>query len=138
MKYSLTINQLPVPQARPRVTQWGTYDPKYKEKKKYKAEINKKWLYLPCTEGLELNVVIVLPIPRSYGRRKICAIEENDYIHVIKPDASNFLKFIEDCMTGIVYKDDSQIYYLQARKKYGENPRLDIDIETKEKLKIRY
>ena len=46
-------------------------------------------------------------------------------------------KFIEDCMTGIVYKDDSQIYYLQARKKYGENPRIEVTIETKEKLKIR-
>ena len=133
-QYSFSIDQKPIPQARPRVTKWGTYDPKLKEKKKYKAEIAEKWLYLPLLEPLRLKTTFVMPIPKSYGKRKICEIYENECIHCIKPDCSNLLKMIEDSMTGLVYKDDSLIFHLEATKIYGETPKIEIIIETQENL----
>ena len=134
MIYSFSIDQIPVPQARPRVTRWGTYDPKSKEKKRYKTEIALKWLFKPLYEPLKLKMIFYMPIPKSYGKRKIREIYENECRHCIKPDCSNLLKMIEDCMSGIVYKDDSLIFHLEAFKMYGETPRIEIIIETQEKL----
>ena len=99
-QYSFSIDQIPVPQARPRVTRWGTYDPKSKEKKKYKAEIALKWAFKPLYEPLKLKMIFYMPIPKSYGKRKICEIYENECRHCIKPDCSNLYKFLEDCTSG--------------------------------------
>lgn len=48
--------------------------------------------------------------------------------HTIKPDASNCIKFYEDCGNGILYNDDSQIIELSAKKYYSDHPRTEITI----------
>lgn len=46
-----------------------------------------------------------------------------------KNDIDNRLKALLDCMTGILYEDDSQIKELHVYKKYDkENPRTEIQI----------
>lgn len=46
-------------------------------------------------------------------------------------DVDNFLKAVLDCMTGIVYADDSQIHVLKAEKCYdSEDPRIEIIIKS--------
>ena len=136
-QYSFSIDQKPIPQARPRVTKWGTYDLKSKEKKKYKAEIAEKWLYLPCIESLSLKAVFILPIAKSTPKKRLKEILEKDNRHFKRPDLSNYLKMIEDCMTGLVFKDDSLIFHLEATKLYGETPRIQIIIETQENLTLK-
>ena len=44
-----------------------------------------------------------------------------------KPDLDNYLKFYLDCMNGIIIKDDSLLYQLDAVKEYGE-PQTIIEI----------
>ena len=46
--------------------------------------------------------------------------------HMKKPDVSNMIKFLEDCLKKTVFEDDNQVYEIVARKVYSEQPRSEI------------
>ncbi len=48
--------------------------------------------------------------------------------HTKRPDLDNCVKFVKDCLNGIVWWDDSQVYEVHAKKIYDENPRTYIII----------
>ena len=59
-----------------------------------------------------LEVVFVLPRPKSLPKR---------VIHDIKrPDLDKLLRALLDAMTGVLYKDDSQVIDIHAVKQYSE------------------
>lgn len=45
-----------------------------------------------------------------------------------KRDIDNGIKLCLDAMTGIVYKDDSEIVCLEVWKDYADEPRIEIEI----------
>lgn len=45
-----------------------------------------------------------------------------------RPDRGNLLKFYEDCLTGIVWVDDSQVVDGAVRKIFAEVPRTVIRV----------
>ncbi len=47
-----------------------------------------------------------------------------------KPDVLKLARAVEDAMTGIVYRDDSQIVQEHLFKSYGEPARVEVKIET--------
>lgn len=47
---------------------------------------------------------------------------------VTKPDVDNIYKSVADVLTGIVYKDDSQITHTVIRKIYSDRPFVKITI----------
>lgn len=63
--------------------------------------------------ALLLDVSFFLPKPKSVKRR----------YPTVKPDVTKLLRGVEDAMTGIVYRDDSQIVVQVASKHYGEPAR---------------
>lgn len=48
------------------------------------------------------------------------------YMH--KPDVDNIAKIIADALNGIAYKDDNQITKLEVIKQYGEEDKVEIEI----------
>lgn len=48
--------------------------------------------------------------------------------HIFKPDLSNLLKYIEDTVTGILFKDDCIIASITTQKIYGDTPRTEFTI----------
>jgi Holliday junction resolvase RusA-like endonuclease len=44
----------------------------------------------------------------------------------VKPDVTKLIRAVEDAMTGIVYRDDSQIVSQRAFKVYGDPERVEI------------
>lgn len=46
-----------------------------------------------------------------------------------KPDALKLARGVEDALTGVIYKDDSQIVQELLHKEYGEPSRVEIEIE---------
>lgn len=71
---------------------------------------------------IHVDVSFFMPLPKSRTKK------EPDTPHHIKPDLSNLVKFVEDVGSGILYKDDSIIASMNARKQYSENPRTEITI----------
>jgi len=50
--------------------------------------------------------------------------------HTSKPDLDNMVKLVKDALTGVFWRDDSQIDALDARKCYGDMPRTEVFIDA--------
>lgn len=46
-----------------------------------------------------------------------------------RPDCDNIAKAILDALNGLAYKDDKQITYLSIEKLYGEENKIEVDLE---------
>lgn len=86
----------------------------------------------PMTCPLSVFITVVLPRPkgdyRANGELKPSAPAH----HTKKPDATKLQRGIEDAMTGIVWKDDSQVVRICTEKRPGERPRAEIVIRPME------
>ena len=80
-------------------------------KKDYQKQLVAQWRKQPIEEDITLTMRIF------FGRKG-------------KHDIDNFNKIIWDSLTGIVWKDDSQIVELHIYKDFDKkNPRVELDIE---------
>lgn len=86
----------------------------------------------PLTGPLAVAVEAVMGVPASWSRPK----RDSALAGVVRPtgapDVDNMLKVI-DGLHGIVFENDSQIVEAKISKRYGENPRLHIEISEAEK-----
>lgn len=80
---------------------------------------------LPLPRGTAIRLIcwFAMPIPKSWPKRALAAIEAGERPpHVKKPDADNLLKFVKDCLNGVAWIDDSQVAFAQATKGYSPEP----------------
>lgn len=68
----------------------------------------------------------------TFWRRKSKWLPKRETLPFRKPDNSNFLKLIEDCLTGIVIPDDGQITTTIAKKRWSANGQGYIEISLEE------
>lgn len=122
-------------QERPRFSRMGkgvrTHDaPKsrsYKELVKLVAWQNKP--QEPILEPIRLEVDVYLMPPKKYHTKpKQELIATGELRPTTKPDIENLLKGIMDGMTGIIYRDDSLVVELVARKFYALTPRAEVTV----------
>lgn len=73
----------------------------------------------PFSGAIGVDVTVVLPIPKSFSKRKQAAAYFGDLLPVKRPDIDNLCKSVLDGMNGIVFLDDAQICRLQVTKLYG-------------------
>lgn len=118
---------LPVPQARPRAFKTPSghirlYDPANCKdwKRTVLAQVLPAKPSAPVEGPLAMDLVFELPRPKSAPKR----VQHP----TTRPDLSNFIKTIEDALTGVVYRDDSQIVALTAIKRYGPEPGVSIRV----------
>jgi crossover junction endodeoxyribonuclease RusA len=77
-------------------------------------------------DAVRLSASFYLPRPKTLPVRRPRA-------HVKKPDLSKLVRALEDALTGVVYRDDSQIVELLVGKYYAaiaEVPHVDVAIEV--------
>lgn len=70
----------------------------------------------PSVLPLALRVVFTFPHKKKRG------------LHDKRPDIDNLLKPLKDALSGVAYKDDSQICNIDATKKYGESGKIEVEI----------
>lgn len=74
----------------------------------------------------------VMPRPKShYGTGKnaeTLKLFSPEY-HTSKPDLDKLIRCVKDALTGVAWKDDSQVCELVADKMYGENPGVVVKID---------
>ena len=54
-------------------------------------------------------------------------------LHIVKPDVDNCIKWILDIFNDIIWKDDTQVVEITAKKMYAEEARTEIIINYLEK-----
>jgi len=128
----IEIDHEPVPQLRPRATRIGNsirlYDPKkvslyktfvkYAGKQQYKGDL--------LTSPLSVEIIFYRPIPKSESKKRKLLMESKEILPIVKPDIDNYTKAVLDALNDVVWKDDSQIVELVAKKYYSEKPRTEI------------
>lgn len=137
MDYEIIIPGVPIAQHRPRFARRGKFVATYSDQ----ATEAGKFLLLakqqipevaPQGTPVALECIFYFPWPASITKKSRKAIEERQSVHCKKPDASNCLKFVEDCLNGIAWYDDSQVWLVLCRKYYDNSPRTQLTIRWRE------
>lgn len=125
----------PIAKKRPRFARRGkhvvTYNDQETEEGKFFLLAREQFNQNPITGAVDLWVRFFMPIPKSTSKKNRESMNLGLIRHTKKPDLDNLVKFVKDCLNGLVWKDDSQVCRLEAVKMYGENPRTEIRIFAK-------
>ena len=78
---------------------------------------------------LSVSLTLHMPIPGSWSKKKRKAAAEGILRPLVKPDASNVAKSIEDGMEGVVYQDDKTICQLTVNKVYSGMARVEVEVK---------
>ena len=84
----------------------------------------------PLEGPLSASMVVQLPVPASWSRKKRADALAGIIRPTSKPDADNYAKAALDAFNQIVFVDDSQVVDLSVRKIYAETPRLVVTVEA--------
>lgn len=78
---------------------------------------------------LKIRIIAYFRVPASYSKRK----RQEAVQHIIKPhnttDVDNIAKVVLDALNKTAYSDDHYVTDLVIRKRYAEDPRLEIEID---------
>src|SRR5574343_295839 len=131
----------PIGQARPRFftrkgkngkTFAGAYNPQESEAAKFGLSVRMQIPngFQPFDGPIAISAKFVLPIPASASKKNHAAMMDGAMLPAKKPDLDNFIKFVCDSLSGIVWKDDVQIckFYEPLEKVYGDQPRTEIEV----------
>jgi Holliday junction resolvase RusA-like endonuclease len=113
---------------------WGNhaYNPRHDEKLFYQLHIKNQYPEnFPIATAVRTEYLFLMGIPSSYTKKKREYMLNDHVEHIKRPDTSNLVKFAEDCLKGIVFKDDSQVVEIHARKIYALIPSTIIKIFLK-------
>jgi Holliday junction resolvase RusA-like endonuclease len=135
----LEIPEIPVAQARPRVTRRGGYFHAYTPTETVRAQTRvREWArkalgtsWRPVTGPVRLSVTVYRPAPTAVPKGRLAVA-----LPTQRPDLDNYLKLVVDALTlnsdGFgVWVDDSQIVEVVASKRYavGRAPGWQILVE---------
>jgi Holliday junction resolvase RusA-like endonuclease len=79
---------------------------------------------------IEIRLTFRMQRPRSHyrdlqGTLRNSAIAEKP---IVAPDLDKLVRAVMDSLTGVVYRDDSQVWSIRAYKEYSEHPGVDVDV----------
>ena len=103
------------------------YDPRAKDKKRIKEEIDSyvKRLYkdFKFFEHPRVSFIFHMPIPKGIPKRMASLYSSGTLKHEKKPDVDNLIKLTLDCMSGILFEDDKLVSFGPCVKLYHPEPK---------------
>jgi Holliday junction resolvase RusA-like endonuclease len=82
---------------------------------------------------VKVRATFFFPRPKShYGTGKNATVlkDHAPVFHQSKPDGDKLARAIGDALTGIVFRDDSQIAVWRIEKRYGDTARCELEITS--------
>ncbi len=106
-------------------------NPNYKEKEAAQWHLRKQHGSRPLLTGaIRADFFFLMPIPKSMPKKQQQRIKAGEKIfHCKRPDATNFRKHAEDCLTGTVWVDDGQVACGETQKYYSFEPKTIIHVQ---------
>jgi Holliday junction resolvase RusA-like endonuclease len=125
---TVIVSGEPVAKGRARMTRRGfAYTPaatrKYEAHARLAAQIAMDGRP-PIDVPVRVELLVELPIPGSWSRRKAEGAITGDVRPTSRPDIDNYTKAILDAINTIVIVDDSQVVDLRAVKKFSVAPKM--------------
>ena len=123
----------PVAKGRPKFGNGHAYTPK--KTRSYEAVLKDAAKVAmhgrPPIEGaLKVEILAAFPVPQSWPKMKQARAYAGTVRPTGRPDADNVLKIAGDALNKIVWNDDSQIVLVNIAKRYSDQPRLRIEVES--------
>jgi Holliday junction resolvase RusA-like endonuclease len=78
---------------------------------------------------VDVELVILLPVPASWPKKKQAAALQGQVYPTKKPDIDNVEKAIFDAINGVVWHDDVQVCDVSKRKRYAEVPGVHVVVK---------
>ncbi|WP_076657676.1 RusA family crossover junction endodeoxyribonuclease [Lactiplantibacillus plantarum] len=134
-----TFMLTPVQQQRPRATRYGRsirlYDPK--AVKQFKQAVAEEAMLTYRNQPLSGSLAVTLVFYRPFYRpvqQSLSKVEkqrriDGRHLPVVKPDLDNYIKSFLDALHGIYWQDDALITDIVASKRYGRQPRIEIEVK---------
>ncbi len=77
---------------------------------------------------LTVEIIAHYAIPKAFSKKKRGEALAGTVRPQTKPDIDNVVKVVCDALNGVAYRDDTQVIRINAEKRYGEEPKLEITI----------
>lgn len=127
-KIVYTIKGIPVALRRPRFGKGQVWNSQQELFLVYGIYIKGQHDGRPLYSGpLQLDITFYFPIPAKKKKNP-------PYWHQFKPDLSNLIKLVEDCIQDVLYHDDCIISQINAKKIYDVEPRTEFTITELERI----
>lgn len=97
-----------------------SFDPQTKQKEQVRWQLRSQFTDELITVPIALEVKFYMKIPKSTSKVRTKEMIQGKIHHIKRPDIDNLLKFVLDCMNGVIFKDDSQVCVIHAEKIYAE------------------
>jgi Holliday junction resolvase RusA-like endonuclease len=127
----IIIQGKPIGKARPRFSRVGSfvkvYSPQAKIEKKISEEIRLQWKSKPIDCPVIIEATFLCPITKG-SKKTVADMLNGTTKNVKKPDIDNYGKWALDCMNGIVFLDDRQVYELALNKGFAQEPQTIIRV----------
>lgn len=135
MTIEFTVDGSPHGKGRPRFRRFGNFVSTYTDAKTKSYETLVKEAAIkamenrPLIEGpVKLDLIIRLPVPKSYPKKRSKACLNGSEWPTKKPDWDNVAKSVADAMNDIVFLDDTQIVIARVVKVYATEAGVDVKV----------
>ena len=132
---NFSIDGQPHGKGRPRFRRFGNFVQTYTDAKTKSYETLVKEAAIkamgssPPLEGpVKLDLIIRLPVPKSYPKKRTEACLNGSEWPTKKPDWDNVAKSVADAMNDIVFLDDTQIVIARVVKTYSAEAGVDVQV----------
>ena len=122
----------PIPWQRPgkrlmygRIISW---DKQAREKERVRWQMRAHWDKELISAPVRIDMMFKMPIPKTASRKTREQMLLNHIKHMKVPDVDNMAKFYMDCLSGAVLVDDKQVWSMNTRKVYSEDPGVVVSI----------
>ena len=135
MKYEFEILERAIGKERPR------YSPRtqrmYTPTKTSSFEEKVQWAFKGkynvatelSTKPFRAKIIAIFEPPKSISKKKKEELIRTKAGYTHKSDIDNISKIILDSLNGLAYKDDAQVVELEARKEYGAENKILVELE---------
>jgi len=79
-------------------------------------------------EAVTLELTAEVSIPASWSNKKRNRAIAGEVVPTGRPDLDNLYKIVADAFNMVLFRDDSQVVSLRARKRYSVEPKLVVTV----------
>jgi Holliday junction resolvase RusA-like endonuclease len=84
--------------------------------------------FVPVEGQLAVEIKAFCGMPKSVSKKKRALMENGEIRPAKRPETDNIAKVILDALTGLAFKNDSQVTRLLVEKSYSDRPRVEVEV----------
>ena len=84
--------------------------------------------FVPLEGQLAVEIKAFCGMPKSVSKKKRALMESGKFKPAKRPEPDNIAKVVLDALTGLGFKNDSQVVRLLVDKSYSDRPRVEIEV----------